>query len=125
MFVTVNYYVKFGRGDASETLDWDFELTDEEAAAYNEALHGDVAFSDIPILEKALARAYEEISEEEADNLRDTYIECFEDELEEEYSDEENEDGERDYSSIVTKEMIFDRWLLYVCFADDENGSYC
>lgn len=118
MFVNVKYYVRFGRGDASEVLDWNFELTDEEADAYNKALGEGTNPSDSPILEEALnRRAYEEITEAEADNLREMYIDCFGDEL------EENEDSEDDDDDgpVVTKEMIFDRWSLYLKYSDDKE----
>lgn len=82
--------------------------------------------NEIPILEAALKRAYEEIADYEADNLRDMYIDCFGDEFGEDCDDEDDEDCEdedndkNDEGPVVTKEMIFDRWMLYVRFAEDK-----
>ena len=68
--VEIHYGVVFGKGDSSDWIDWELELTDEEAAIYDEAIRNETLLNDIPELQEALQRAYEEIEEEENDNKK-------------------------------------------------------
>ncbi len=78
--VEIHYGVVFGKGDSSDWIDWELELTDEEAAIYDEAIRNETLLNDIPELQEALQRAYEEIEEEEIQNgidMEDEYVlEC-------------------------------------------------
>lgn len=66
--VTIHYGVIFGKGDSSDWIDWDLELTDEEAKIYDDAIAKGVDPNDVPELEAALGRAYDAIEEEEISN---------------------------------------------------------
>lgn len=78
--VPIQYGVTFGKGDSSDWIESELDLTDEEAAIYDKALAEDIPFEDIPELQEALNRAYEEIEEIEIQNgidLDDDYVlEC-------------------------------------------------
>lgn len=78
--VEVRYGVTFGKCDSSDWIDYEVELTDEEAAAYDEAIESETPLADVPALKDALNRAYEEIEEMEIQNgidLEDEYVlEC-------------------------------------------------
>ena len=66
MTVTLEYYVKFGKGDYSETQEWEVELTKEQEAAYKKArmTEPDVRnYWNIPGLDAVLKKAYSEIEE--------------------------------------------------------------
>ena len=64
-YVDIRYYVVFGKCDASEHIDWELALTDEEAEIYNNAVKNKISLESIPELNEALQRAYEEIEENE------------------------------------------------------------
>lgn len=78
--VEIRYGVTFGKCDSSDWIDYEVELTDEEAAVYDEAIENETPLADIPELQDALNRAYEEIEEMEIQNgidLEDEYVlEC-------------------------------------------------
>lgn len=78
--VEIRYGVTFGKCDSSDWIDYEVELTDEEEIAYENAIENEIPLSDVPELEAALARAYEEIEEMEIQNgidLEDEYVlEC-------------------------------------------------
>ena len=78
--VEIRYGVTFGKCDSSDWIDNEVELTDEEKIAYENAIENEIPLSDVPELEAALARAYEEIEEMEIQNgidLVDEYVlEC-------------------------------------------------
>lgn len=78
--VEVRYGVTFGKCDSSDWIDYEVELTDEEAAAYDEAIESETPLADVPALKDALNRAYEEIEEMEIQNgidIEDEYVlEC-------------------------------------------------
>ena len=61
----LKYYVSFGKGDSSDYIDWEVVLTDEETEIYNHAIANGISLNDIPELQDALQRAYEEIEEQE------------------------------------------------------------
>ena len=63
--VELQYYVIFGKGDSSDCIPWEVDLTDEEEEIYDRAVEEGESLNDIPELEEALARAYKEIEEEE------------------------------------------------------------
>ena len=65
MPVEIRYYVSFGKLDSSDSIDWEVDLTEEEAAIYNHAIENEIPLNDIPELQDALERAYKEIEEEE------------------------------------------------------------
>lgn len=78
--VEVRYGVTFGKCDSSDWIDYEVELTDEEAVAYDEAIESETPLADVPALKDALNRAYEEIEEMEIQNgvdMEDEYVlEC-------------------------------------------------
>ena len=61
----VRYGVIFGKGDSSNWIDYEIELTDEEAAAYDNAIVNGIPLDDVAELRNALRRAYSEIEEME------------------------------------------------------------
>ena len=65
MSVEIRSYVSFGKGDSSEWIDWEIDLTDEEEAAYNNAIENKIPLNDVPELQEALQRAYDDIEYEE------------------------------------------------------------
>lgn len=71
MLVDVQYGVWFGKGDSSDWIDWEIDLSEEEEEAYLEAKRLRYPFSDFPILDEALEFAKEEIAESEIDSLMD------------------------------------------------------
>jgi hypothetical protein len=76
MTLELEYYVRFGSGDCSDTFDWEVELTPEEEAAMKAALAED---EDLElVLADAVSRAYDEIFEQEKANF---------DEMDEEWSE--------------------------------------
>ena len=78
--VALRYGVVFGKGDASDWIDYEFELTDEEEAIYDNAIANEIPLEDVPELQDALDRAYEEIEDMEISNgidYEDEYVlEC-------------------------------------------------
>ena len=78
--VEIRYGVTFGKCDSSDWINYEVELTDEEAAVNDEAIENETPLADIPELQDALNRAYEEIEEMEIQNgidLEDEYVlEC-------------------------------------------------
>ena len=66
--VDIHYGVTFGKCDSTDWMDWKLELTDEEAEIYDHAIENEIRLCDVPELEAALARAYDEIEEEEIQN---------------------------------------------------------
>lgn len=65
--VPIRYATTFGKGDSSDWIERGFELTDEEAVAYDNALESKLLLNEISELQDALERAYAEIEEEEID----------------------------------------------------------
>ena len=65
MVVDIRYFVRFGRLDSSNWINWEIILNDEEAEAYNNAVANKIPLNDVPKLEDALYRAYKEIEEVE------------------------------------------------------------
>jgi hypothetical protein len=61
--VAIHYGVTFGKGDSSDWIDYEIELTDEEAAIYDDAIAKEILLEDVPELQKALERVYPEIEE--------------------------------------------------------------
>lgn len=78
--VELRYGVTFGKCDSSDWIDWEVDLTDEEAEAYDKALANGDALNDVPKLQAALRRAYEDIEDEEIsmgiDNGDEYVMEC-------------------------------------------------
>lgn len=64
-YVELRYGVTFAKGDSSDWIDWEIELTDEEEAIYDNAIENEIPLNEIEELEGALQRAYEEIEEQE------------------------------------------------------------
>ena len=79
-YVELRYGVTFGKGDSSDWIDYEIDLTDEEAAAYDKAIAEGRSLDNVPELQDALQRAYEEIEEMEIENgidMEDEYVmEC-------------------------------------------------
>lgn len=69
MTLELEYYVRFGAGDCSDTLDWEVELTKEEEVAMKKALANGEDLEDV--LSEAVSRAYDEILQQETDNLEE------------------------------------------------------
>lgn len=63
----IRYGVIFGKCDSSDWIDWEIDLTDEEEEIYDNALAKKQSLNDIPELQAALRRAYEEIEKKEID----------------------------------------------------------
>jgi hypothetical protein len=80
MVVEIRYGVTFGKCDSSDWIDWEVELTDEEAIAYQNAIDNEIPLNEVPELQDALQRAYEEIEDEEIsmgiDNGDEYVMEC-------------------------------------------------
>ena len=78
--VELRYGVTFGKGDSSDWIDYEINLTDEEAEAYDNAVNNEVPLEDVQELKPALERAYDEIEEMEIQNgidIEDEYVmEC-------------------------------------------------
>ena len=78
--VELRYGVTFGKCDSSDWIDWEVDLTDEEAEIYDRAIENKESLNDIPELQDALQRAYEEIEDEEIsmgiDNEDEYVMEC-------------------------------------------------
>ncbi len=78
--VELRYGVTFGKCDSSDWIDWNIELTDEEEIAYDNAIANEEPLNEVPELQAALQRAYEEIEKEEISNglkYEDEYVmEC-------------------------------------------------
>ena len=79
-YVELRYGVTFGKGASSDWIDYEIDLTDEEAAAYDKAIAEGRSLDNVPELQDALQRAYEEIEEMEIENgidMEDEYVmEC-------------------------------------------------
>lgn len=79
-YVDLRYGVIFGKGDSSDWLDWEIELTDEEEKIYDHAIANEFPLNDVPELQDALKRAYEEIEDAEIsmgiDNGDEYTLEC-------------------------------------------------
>ena len=59
--VEIRYGVTFGKCDSSDWIDYEIDLTDEEADAYDKAIAEGRCLDSVPELQDALQRAYEEI----------------------------------------------------------------
>lgn len=66
--VALRYGVTFGKCDGSDWIDWEMDLSEEEEAAYNNAIKMRIPLCDVEKLQSALDRAYEDIEAEEIDN---------------------------------------------------------
>ena len=79
-YVAIQYGVTFGKCDSSDWIDYEVGLTDAEAAAYDKAIAEGRCLDNVPELQDALQRAYEEIEEMEIENgidMEDEYVmEC-------------------------------------------------
>lgn len=79
-YVELRYGVTFGKGDSSDWIDYEIDLTDEEATAYDKAIAEGRSLDNVPELQDALQLAYEEIEEMEIENgidMEDEYVmEC-------------------------------------------------
>ena len=69
--IVVKYGVSFGKCDSSDWFDYEIELNDEEAAAYDDAMKNGILLEDVELLQLVLSRAYEEIEEMEIQNAID------------------------------------------------------
>lgn len=66
--VELRYGVTFGKGDSSDWIDWETELTDEEAVIYENAVESKIPLNEVQELKNVLQRAYEDIEREEISN---------------------------------------------------------
>lgn len=80
MFIEVRYAVIFGKGDASDWISWDIELTEEEEMAFKNAIENDFPLDEVEELRDVIQRAYDDIELEEIDlaiEQEDEYVmEC-------------------------------------------------
>jgi hypothetical protein len=80
MIIGVRYAVIFGKGDASDWISWDVELTAEEESAFKNALENDFPLDEVEELRDVIQRAYDDIELEEIDlglEQEDEYVmEC-------------------------------------------------
>ena len=76
----IENYVSFGKADSSDWLDYEIDLTDEEATFYDNAIENEIPLEDVVELQDALNRAYDEIEDVEIQNgidIEDEYVlEC-------------------------------------------------
>ena len=98
-YAKFEYYVSFGRGDASNTIEWEEKMTPEEAAIYVQAHRDGECLEDIAELSDLYDRAYAAIEETATSDLSDYY-----------YGDEEDED----YDPL-------EHYTLNVSFAEDDD----
>ena len=70
--VELQYGITFGKGDSSDWMEWEIDLTDEEAAIYDHAVENEIPLEDVAELRPVLERAYEEIEAIEIENGIDT-----------------------------------------------------
>jgi hypothetical protein len=64
----LRYGFVFGKCDASDWFDWVIDLTPEEHVSYNYAVKMRIPLTEVPELEDAVSRAYEEIEDEAIKN---------------------------------------------------------
>ena len=69
--VELQYGVIFGKGDASDWITWNAELDDEEEKAYLRAKKLRKSLNECDDLQSVLDRAYEDIEQEEIQNMLD------------------------------------------------------
>ena len=65
--VEIRYGVTFGKGDSSDWLEDEVDLTDEEERLYDDAVENGILLEEIPELRAALNRAREIIEDREID----------------------------------------------------------
>jgi len=97
--ITLNYNVEFGRGDGSDSMDWDVCLTPEESADYKRAVMTGTPLEKFSSLRELEDRESEEISNAETDifiDEEDEYaMECMgENEVDADYINSLIEDGD-------------------------------
>ena len=63
--VDIHYGVVFGKGDASDWIDYECELTDEEEVIYSNAVRLRKDLNEVPELQEALQRVYADIEDDE------------------------------------------------------------
>ena len=73
MTVELVYWMTFGPGDGSDVCEWSVDLTPEEEARFHEAIANDEPMEEA--LPEVLHRAYQEILEQELENMADLYEE--------------------------------------------------
>lgn len=73
MKVRIQYAYGFGKCDVSDWIPGEVELTEEEAAFYNDAINRGDALEDVPELQDALDRVADEV--EEPDEGVNLYVE--------------------------------------------------
>ena len=71
MYAEFRYGVSFGKGDSTDWIGWEIELTAEEEVAYNNAIANKIPLGKVNELRDALNRAYKEIENEEIQNAFD------------------------------------------------------
>lgn len=80
MFAELRYGVIFGKGDSSDWIDWEEELTESEEIAYKKAVKNEIPLDSVEELADVLDRAYAAIEQEEISNgldMGDEYVmEC-------------------------------------------------
>lgn len=69
--ITLQYGAIFGKGDSSDWIEYEIELTDEEEKLYDAALESEEDLNEVESLKGILERAYAEIEEIEIQNLLD------------------------------------------------------
>ena len=110
--VALRYGVVFGKGDASDWIDYEIDLTDEEEAIYDNAIANEIPLEDVAELQDALDRAYEEIEDMEITNgidYEDEYVlEC---------------QGEIEMDTLELNELVHNRDPHALAFFGLEDAS--
>ena len=110
--IDVQYGMIFGRGDSSDIMEWEIDLTDEEEVIYNNAIKNEIPLNDVPELQNVLSRAYKEIEEQQIwfgiQNRIWYVLEC---------------QGEMEVEPDKINDLIFDRDPHTLAFFGLENAT--
>ena len=69
--IEMRYGVRFGTGDGSDWIEFDYDIDGEAEKAYDLAVETGTPLDSVPELESVLAAAYKEIEEQEIESLCD------------------------------------------------------
>lgn len=71
MYAELRYGVSFGKGDSTDWIPWEEELTEEEETIYKNAIENKIPLHSVCELRSVLNRAYKKIEDEEISNAID------------------------------------------------------
>lgn len=66
--ISLQYYACFGKGDYSDTMEWEVELTEEQQVAFKKAVMTQTELDDVEELSKICDAVYPEIEQIEIEN---------------------------------------------------------